>query len=190
MIRDKAIQWKRESLFIHAEQFVAATATAAHQTVGAGAPPLAEISTFGFAALLMEAAGDEGGYAFMVPKHWDPAEELGFTVWWSSGSSTAADTIDWLVLAKFFAEGVVLTAPAALDTTIAQDTVVDANFGQKTSRGIKNKNWLTHAQVDAGAIIAVNVEMDAFAVGLSEPKHFLGLEIDFMPRRCKPDYSS
>jgi len=190
MIRDKNIEWKRESLFIHAEQFVAVTATAAHQTVGAGAPPLAEVSTFGYAGLLMESADDEGGYAMMVPKHWDPAEPLGFTVWWTSGSATTDDSVTWLALAKFFAEGATLSAPAALDTVIVADDVTGAYDIQKSSRGIKNANWLTHAQLDAGAFMAVNVEMAAFDVGLDEAKLFLGLEIDYMPRRCEPDYSS
>lgn len=189
MNRDKGIDWSRKRLFIPADSHLAfgVVSTADIQGFDAGAPVLTELSTFGYGGALMAVAGDKVAHALRVPYDMDPQEAVGFTVLWTSGSSTVADTIDWIVLADFKAVGAALIAPAtALDTAIAQDTVTGANHVQRSSRGIKNSGFLSRAQVDAGAMMVVSVEMDAFAAGLTEAKQYLGLEVDYVVRATKP----
>jgi hypothetical protein len=107
-------------------------------------------------------------------------------VHWTSGSSTTADTIDW----KVFYLGIVpnsttiAAATTALDTVIAQDTVIGAYTWQATEWGILKGGTLS-ASVEA---LTVQVEMDAFAAGLTEDKFPLGLEMAYSPKRLRgPD---
>ena len=177
MIRDRNVDWKPGRWFLPGTTFNG-------DAYDAGAVALGEVSTFGYGAPLMAAAGDLVCHHTMVPNDWDPEYPLGFKVWWTSGSSTVADTISWKVAIDFKVEGETLIAPTtALDTVVALlDNVTGAYDQQKTARGIKNKSWLTRAQVDAGADMMFHVEMDAFAAGLSESKFLLGLEIDYVVR--------
>ena len=67
---------------------------------------------------------------------------------------------------------------------IAQDTVVGAYTWQATEWGILKGGTLA-ADVES---LMVQVEMDAFAVGLTEDKFPLGLEIVYSPKRLRgPD---
>ena len=145
-----------------------------------GAPVFKEISTLGMMGLLTDTAGDSVSHLMRIPDIWSFEHEIGVRVYWTSGSQTAADTIDWIVLYDLTAEDAALAAAAtALDTAIAQDTVGDttAYMLKRTSRGIINRDSIA----DTDLFIAFNVEMDAFAAGLGEDKFLLGLEIDYAP---------
>lgn len=189
MIRDRNIDWLRKKLFIPGSSFTAFVVTpdalGALTSVDAGAVVLQEISTFGYGAPLLDTAGDLVAHCMNVPYDMDPDAELGFTVVWTSGSATSADTIDWKVVCDFKAVDAAIIAPTTvLSTAIAQDTVgaTTAYLAKRTSRGILNAGFLTRAQVAAGAVMMFSVEMDAFAAGLSEDKFLLGIEIDYKLR--------
>ncbi len=150
--------------------------------VGAGLPLVDEISTFGVTAIKLTAAGDTIAHIVRTPIDLNPEFPIGVRINWASGSSTTADTIDWIALLQFFAEGVAIAAPSsALNTTIAQDNVTGAHHNQWTGRGIKTSGMPTREQVEDGALMSVRIEMNAFAGGLTENKYLLGVEFDYVP---------
>jgi hypothetical protein len=75
-----------------------------------------------------------------------------------------------------------IAAPAtALDTVIPQDLVpvATANAHCVTAWGSINSNKFA----DNVEALLIEMEMDAFAGGLSEAKHLLALELAWTPRR-------
>lgn len=150
-----------------------------------GVPAVDVISTFEVGALRMDTNGDSVTHRMRIPVDVDPEFAMGFRINWTSGSSTTADTVSFIGLLDFKAEGVALAAPTTvLDTAIALlDTVTGAWHNQWTARGVKNAYFLTREQIEAGAHMLMNIEMDAKAVGLTEALFCLGLEIDYVPNK-------
>jgi hypothetical protein len=135
---------------------------------------------------MMDTAGDLLDHMMKLPYDLDVNKLVRFRVNWTSGSSTTADTIGWKVFYKELIPNVTTIAAAstALSTVIPSDTVVGAYTDQWTEYGILN----------AGAISplaeswTLQVELDAFAAGLTEDKFLLGLEIVYSPKRLRgPD---
>lgn len=148
-----------------------------------GAPISKEISTFGINGVLLDTAGDMVNHDHMIPYDFDPQYNSYVRVHWTSGSTDTADTIDWIVLYKACVPEVdaLAVGATALNKTIARDTVPVA-----TAYVVCRSPW---GRINAGAIsekaehICWNVEMDAFAAGLTEDKFILGLEWMYTPRR-------
>lgn len=160
---------------------------AAGVDVGAhtGAPVQQEISTLGLVAVLLDTAGDMVNMLTPVPRDMNVTQPMGVHVVYQTGSATAADTVTWIVLYDVIAEGSALAVgTTALNTTIAQDTVTGTAQALEISpRGVINGATITEAQMTGLAFISWNIEMDAFAAGLTEDKLFLGLLIDYVPKR-------
>ena len=150
-----------------------------------GIPAVDEVSTFEVCALRMDSDGDSVTHRMRIPVDVDPEFAMGFRINWTSGSSTVADTVSFIGLLDFKAEGVALAAPTtALDTAIALlDNVTGAWHNQWTARGVKDAYFLTREQIEAGAHMLMNIEMDAKASGLAEALFCLGLEIDYVPHK-------
>lgn len=158
-----------------------ASATPDLASVDDGAPVGGEVNSLGFTGVLMDTAGDSISHCMRVPRTWDLSKKLGFRAYWTSGSVTAADTVTWAVTYKTVAEDAALEAASvALSTVVAEDTVGGAiAYALKiTSRGVLNGGSIA----SAAKFLVLNAEMNAFAVGLTEDKFLLGIEIDFMPR--------
>ena len=151
--------------------------------VADGLPAVDEVSTFEVCALRMDTNGDSVTHRMRVPVDVNPEYTMGFRVNWTSGSSTTDDTVTFIALLDFKAEGVALAAPTTvLDTAITPlDAVTGAWHNQWTARGVKNAFFLSRDQVEAGAHLMINLEMDAKAAGLTEALLCLGLEIDYVP---------
>ena len=184
---DKCFEWRPDALFIPSVNFTGLIG-AAGVSVGAstGAPVTQEISTLGTVAVMMDTAGDVVDHLMMLPRDLDLKKPIKFRVHWTSGSATTADTIDWKVFVKGFVPDVttIIEAATALTTVIAQDTVAGAYIYQTTAYGTLLGG--TFAQnIEA---LAVSVELDAFAAGLTEDKFLIGLEIVYSPKRLRgPD---
>jgi hypothetical protein len=184
---DKCFEWRPGRLFIPVSEFTGWLGAAGVSAgAGTGAPVQKEISTFGLVGCLMEADGDVLDHHLMLPYDVDLKKDIRFRVHWTSGSSTTADTIDW----KVFYLGIVndsttiAAATTALDTVIAQDTVIGAYTWQTTAYGVLKGETLGQ-DVES---MTIQVEMDTFAVGLTEDKFLLGLEMVYSPKRMRgPD---
>lgn len=196
---DKCVEWRPGRLFIPAMNFSGLTTIAINEGgagnyaagatiagTGPGAPITKEISTFGMNGVLMEADGDALDHLLMLPYDVDLKRDIRFRVHWTSGSATTADTIDW----KVFYLGLVpdsttiAAATNALTTVVAQDTVIGAYTYQVTAYGVLKGDTLGQ-NVES---LALQVEMDTFAVGLTEDKFLLGLEMVYTPKRLRgPD---
>lgn len=139
----------------------AGTPTVALKAVGAGDPPISEVSTFGFSAVQMEAAGDDCRLLIPVPDNMALSQQMKVSVAWSTDSVTTTQTATWKVLFKAIAAGEALAAPTtALDTVIAADAVDDTAYGfQETPQGVING-----ATFEKGDIIAMLLELDAVSV--------------------------
>lgn len=160
-----------------------------------GGPVQQEASTFGLVGLLLGTAGDMVNLWTPVPRDLNILHPCGVRVHYLTGSGTSADTIDWIVLYTIIAEGTAMSVGAtALDTAISQDTVTGtANAVEISPRGVINGATFTEAQITGPAWISWNVEMDAFAAGLTEDKIYLGLLFDYVPKRWQgpwPNYNA
>lgn len=187
LFSDATMEWRPGRIFIPGLSFNGLIG-AAGVSVGAntGALVTKEISTFGIVAPLPDTDGDVLDHLMQLPYDIDLKKDIRFRVHWTSGSADTADTIDW----KVFYLGIVpdsttiAAASNALTTVIAQDTVVGAYKYQTTAYGILKGGTLAQTT----EAIALQVEMDTFAVGLSEDKFLLGLEIVYSPKRMRgPD---
>lgn len=189
---DKELLWRPGRLYIPVAAFngwtYEATGAAGVKSVGAGTPSatnkqFTEIGTTGAVGMLFEAAGDSMMGSTLLPYDFDTAHPMYVRVHWSSGSTTTADTIDWLVQYTQIIPNVtaIIDPATALSTVIAQDTVpvATANIWCTTEFGKINGGVFSNK----AEIMTFEVEMDAFAAGLTEAKHLLGLELVYTPRR-------
>lgn len=190
--RDAPFWWRPGRIYVPVWQFSGliyeATGAAGIKSAGAGTPSatnkvITEIGTTGITGLLLEAAGDSVMHAMALPADYDIAWPMYVSIHWSSGSSTTADTITWLVqYTPIVLNTTVIIDPAtALDKVVPQDTVpvASANVWCRTDEGRINGGKLA----DNVEAMLFEVEMDAFAAGLTEAKHLLGLELRYTPKR-------
>jgi hypothetical protein len=151
-----------------------------------GAAVQQEVGALGVVGLLLDTAGDMVNMLTPVPHDVNVVHPIGVRVVYQTASATAADTIDWIVLYDVITEGTALAVgTTALDTAIAQETVTGvAEALEFSNRGEIIGNTLTEPQMaNAVSFFSWNIEMDAFAAGLTEDKIFLGLSIDYVPKR-------
>ena len=179
MIRDFNIEWLEERRLILAQEFQTYVTAAG---VGAGAPVFVEIGATGITGGLVGAAADT--WATLVPIYdVDITKQIRFRVIWTQTSTTATDSITWLIkYTPIVLETTVLIDPAtALDTAI---TALDLSSGtasviQGTSFGIINRNTLA----DTTEYLAVSVEADDIGTFSADEAIFVGLEMRYTPRR-------
>ena len=191
MIRDHNIEYLEKRIYIPGSEFQTVVitppsggATDTGGSVGAdtGAPVTQEIGTSGIVGWQVGAAGDMFAHFFMVPYDLDSQRQIRFRVWWTQSSTTATDSITWIVTyTAITAETTALVTPVtALDTAI---TALDlssgvANVVQATDYGIIAAQTLGDS-VDA---LALRVEADAIGTFSANEPSFLGLEITYTPR--------
>ena len=135
-----------------------------------------------------QADGDMQHHLMQVPYDLDPHLHIYWRVLWSSESTTAADTTDWILTFTSIVPGttVLVTPVTAISNVIpllsaygstATDIPVYTGFGSM------NPDQLT----EDVEFLSLRVEMDG-NVGLAERINFLGLEMTYTPRRLKgPD---
>lgn len=184
---DACFEWRPGRIHIPVSNFTGILG-AAGVSVGAntGAPVQQEVSTFGIVGILMDTAGDVIDTNLSLPYDVDLNKDIRFRVHWTSGSATTADTITWKVFYKAIVPDTTTIAAAAtaLDTVIAEDTVAGAYIWQATSWGVLKGGTLAH-NVEK---LMLQVELDAFAAGLTENIFPLELEIAYSPKRLRgPD---
>lgn len=191
MIRDFNIEWLEKRVFIPAWTFQTfaivgpsggATDTGGAQGAGAGNPVMTEIGTTGIVGGEIAAAGDKFATIWM-PGDLDITKQLRARVWWTQTSTTATDTVDWLVTyTPLVAETTVLVDPVtALSTAI---TLADASSGvantvQATSFGVINRNTVANTT----DLISLGVEADGIGTFSANEVLFLGLELRYTPRK-------
>lgn len=184
---DKCLEWRPGRLYIPVSTFTGWIGAAGVSAgTGPGAPVQQEISTFGLVGCLMDTAGDALDHNLMLPYDVDLKKDIRFRVHWTSGSADTADTVTWKVFYLGIVPNVTTIAAAsvALTTVIAGDDVTGAYDYQTTAYGLLKGGTLGQ-DVE---ILGLQVEMDAFDVGLSEDKFLLGLEIVYSPKRLRgPD---
>lgn len=113
-----------------------------------------------------------------IPYGLDRTWPVGFRVAWTTGSSTAADTANWIVSHRALSEGsTLLSANTALATS--SDNATATAFQFLLSPRVE---LAANTLAIANRALALNVELDAIAAGLTEQVFLLGLEVDYMPR--------
>lgn len=179
MIRDFNIEWLEARRLILAQQFQTFVTGAG---IAAGDPVFTEQNATGISAISIAAAGDSVSTLLDIYDV-DITKQIRFRVIWTQTSTTATDTVDWIVTyTPIILESTVLIDPAtALNTAI---TLADASSGvadvlQGTSFGIINRNTLA----DTTEYLAVKVEADAIGTFSADEVKFVGLEMRYTPRR-------
>ena len=179
MIRDRNVEWKSKRLFIP----VVGTGWDATGLVGrhSGAPTTGELGALGYGAVRFDGAGDEFVQILPLPRDVDVEHPIYFRVYWTTDSTTSADTIDFiLTYADIAADEELTAADTALSTAIAQDT-----YGTTTALTLKTTAWgkLNGSTLTKGDFLILETEMDAtdIDVGSSEIVYFLGLEMEYTP---------
>jgi hypothetical protein len=198
MIRDRNIEWTRTVARIPASDFglgqAAAgptTAAAALQGLDDGAPLAGEVSSFGYYGINIAAAGDSFTTLNIdLPPDIDPTKEIGVRVLWvNDGAVATTDAITWLVTYDQVDVGEALAAPStALNTVIASQSPAATTtlILKRSSRGIINAD--TFDETFRQGALAINVEADVLTGFSADEVVFLGLEIDYIPRRCASAY--
>lgn len=95
---------------------------------------------------------------------------------WTSGSSTATDTIDWKVAVKVQTADAALTVSSPTTVTLSDTALGTAYCLQRTPSGT-----FAAGVIDNMDIFVLEVEMYAKAAGLSEDIFFLGVELLYVP---------
>jgi len=155
-------------------------------TTGSGDAVFAPINSLAQNGLLMASAGDDVHHFMAIPTDWAREHNISVSVVYTTGSATAADTIDWkflyhLIAPETAADTIVIPA-TALDTVIAQDTVHGTAYVvQRSPQGVINGDTIAAAD----RYMSFLVEMDAFAAGLTEDKLLLGVEFEYTPKWYK-----
>lgn len=189
MIQDRNIAWRRKKIYIPWKEFsgiavvleTGATAELPFKTSADADVVATELGTLEMHGLKMENAAEVVNHHFRTPYDMNADKAIGFKVNWTSASATAADTVTWKVFCNFVKIDVILAvATGVLDTVIVADNVTGINFNQWTARGIKTNSGLVQADIDNGAWMVLQVEMDA-KVTITEDIFFCGLEIDYYP---------
>jgi len=196
MIRDRNIDYMRQSHFIPANTFctgivIGATTGAVIKGTGAGAPDIVELNGVdGLVTMNVGAANDlMCTWDYFTPRHADPREEIGVRVHFSvnsAGANSTADAVTLGVLYNQFDRGETIATPAtALDTAIASitmGTTAAKKLALSTARGIINKNTFDFTARQGGMAWAIkptpltNFSANEVAV--------IGLEIDYIPLLC------
>jgi hypothetical protein len=180
---DKEVLWRPGRVFYPISTFTGMIGAAGVDAgVHTGAPVQQEISTIGLVGLLMDTDADEVNHLTQLPYDFDPRYPMYTRVHFTTGSATAADTIAWLVRYLAIVPNVTtLVSPATAQAVdIASMTVTGTAYSyQVTSWGKINGGVIS----DKAEAIGWEVELDTFAVGLTEDKILLGLEVMYTPRR-------
>lgn len=190
MIRDYNIEWLERKEFIpawHFQTWVATAPSGGATDLGglvgadAGAPVTVEIGTSGIAGAPIGAAGDMFSTIWPV-FNVDSKKQMRFRVIWTQTSTTATDTVDWIVTyTPLILETTAIVAPVtALSTAV---TLADASSGvanviQGSAFGVLNRATLT----DTTEFLSLRVEADAIGTFSADEIIFLGLEIRYTPR--------
>jgi hypothetical protein len=204
-LHDKGIDWVRKQVYLPWTVFTGMTSAAFNETGSAahtagqdwassdtGLAITQEIGTTGLVGVLMDTDGDLVSTLWPFPWDYDVKQPMGISVHWASAAAAvAARDIDWIVTYSQIAKDAALVTPAtALDTVIAQQAPVGvARAHQLTSRGIINGGKFAPSTLGLGSgkfpLLSLRVELDTFDVTFSEDKFFLGLLIDYAPKRTE-----
>ena len=181
LITDRNMAWKRkrETIWaVNSPGFSANTPVGVHS----GAPVWTEVSTLGFAGMIIDAAGDEYVHYYPLPADCDVDQPIYMRILYTTIGQTAADTQDWIITYIPVAHGEVLAAATtALNTIIANDDAgaTTLNF-LITAWGFINASVLTEGDV---LIIEVECNATGVDVGDSEDVLYLGMEVEYSPRK-------
>ena len=189
-IRDRNIDWLRQSYVIGAERL---GFTGGSSTLGAGAPPITEVSSFGYAGLLYDSSGTSDKSAaidLQLPRLADYEHPIGVRVLWCPVATVAtSDSITWSVTFDQCDVGEALTTPVdgtgtELSTAIAAQSP-SATTPLALHRG--NRGIIDADTFDAdfrNGAIAWAVDVSAASGFSANEVSLLGLEIDYIPRLC------
>jgi len=140
---------------------------------------LAELSTFGTLAVALSNAGDAIRKLYTIPSFVDVGYDLAIRVLWTSGSTTAADSVTWLPKYKYLSvnnDTFSATVDTALDTAIGADL-----YGATSAYSLRATPWgrISRATLQPSDPIMLEVEMDAKSGPTNV--YFIGVQIAFFP---------
>lgn len=174
---DAHISWVRKRLFI----------PALNLQLGGQAGTTVQVNSSGIYAFKCVAAATAFLGGFKVPADVNPHWPLGLTWHLAPGTSAfnSPATITMTSLLDFKAQGTVLAvATSALDTvhTAVTCPATAASATMKSTRGVKNANFLSRSQIFAGVFGVISGAI-ASSVTLSGTDFVsvLGLELDYVP---------
>lgn len=190
-MQDHHIEWMRKRIVLSPFDLLSLNqGTSVFEALTAAGVTFDEIGALGFGSVTMT-DGELLNGIFPVPYDIDPSYPIGFRVGWTMDHDGAGNAdATWILLADAIAHGAAIAvATTALNTAIGTTTykntagvitsVTDFLF-QKSNRGIKNLIGLSRAQIEAGALMSVSLEMDAATNETSI--RFLHLEMDYVPQ--------
>ena len=190
MIKDRNIGYKYRFETFHASAMTCmghliGTEDGTADTLHAGNDANVTLTKFGTAGLVgwKLVADDIVRHILYAPTYIDFGNDVFFRVIWASGSTAQADTIDWLIkLGSRQPNLPPIVATFSPQKQIAQDTVDSSEVANIVQ-------YTTWARMDGGTIamdentyMICDIELEAFAAGLSEDKGVLGLQIAYLPK--------
>ena len=179
MIKDKNIGYKFKFHTIDAMEF-GFDALSGEGLATAGCT-YEEIGTTGVGGITYALSGQVCRYVMVKPSDWDFDNDIFVRVVFATLSTTTAHTIDWTVTVggRTFGEAI-LSAGNALSTPITQSTnEAVAAAPQASAAGIIDGGLVGGSTDD---FLVFDVEMDAFAAGLTAQKSLMALQFAYTPK--------
>lgn len=186
MIRDFNVEWLEKRVFIPVWQFQSwatiAPTSGGVNGAGAGTTLMTEIGTTGLTGSPVIAAGNSWAHIW-EPNELDITKQLRFRVVYTQSSTTATDTVDWIVTyTPLVTETTVIVDPVTALTTpipLADASSGVANVIQASDFGRIARNTIPQTT----DFITFKVEADAIGTYSTNEIFLLGLEIRYTPRR-------
>ena len=153
----------------------------------AGAPVEKELSTTGHTGVFMDDAGDMVNCSIPVPRDLNPLHPIGIRVVYGTGSATAADSVEWIVLYDVLTEGTALAiGSTVLDTVIGAETISGVTDALEFSgRGVINGGAVSRTVNENNvSFFSFLVECQALTV-ITEDVIYFGLQMDYVPKRSQ-----
>ena len=191
-IRDDEIDWLRKSKMIYPTDglglFDNATSGVPEGATTSGVSTLL-VADAGMIGILM-AAGEFFNFHHKLGNDVDPHWPIGLRVHYTGLHDDTGDaTVSWIAQQKIIKEGIAFAAQSTvLDTVIALLDSYDDDSGvavttdwlyQVSGRGIINRLDLSREEIETGAFLSIELEMDAVANLTSVV--LLALEVDYVP---------
>jgi hypothetical protein len=190
-IRDKNVAWLRKRVLLpfqtHNGYLLTAGAPPTVTSLGAGGRAWTQRTGLNMTGLIFTAAGDAVEFDTMIPYDWDLQFEIGVrVVWTSNAAAIGARTITWAV--TYGVVGIpgvaVVSAATALDAAIAAQAPSGVNNAlERGVRGVIAQSSVRTNFINTSYWMSWKVSMAAFNAAFVENKYYLGLEVDYMPRR-------
>ena len=191
-LRDRNMDWLRKHVWVPAASFGKVISTD-QIGISTGTPALLEIGATGYDGFKVDAAGEIASFVMLLPFDMDPGFSLKFRVHGTAEDAhTASDTVTFKgTYNNAKRAAAVVEAATVFDTDFAALTINDtAAILDISGWGVINADKWTRAEIEAGHLIAVGIELDATTLTIATENYcIIGVEYSYVVQLTRGDGS-